>query len=103
MRISKLHPVIVVTGPRQSGKTTLCKNVFSGYDCVNLELVSVREQIATLPEEFLKQHAKGIILDEVQRYPELFSYIQVVADEIPNCHFVLTGSCNFALMEKVTQ
>ncbi|MDE1191485.1 MAG: ATP-binding protein [Arachidicoccus sp.] len=103
LRISKLYPVIVVTGPRQSGKTTLCKNVFSGYDYVNLELVSVREQIATLPEEFLKQHSKGIIIDEVQQYPELFSYIQVVADEIPNCHFVLTGSSNFALMEKVTQ
>lgn len=103
LRISKLYPVIVVTGPRQSGKTTLCKNVFSGYDYVNLELVSVREQIATLPEEFLKQHSKGIIIDEVQQYPELFSYIQVVADEIPNCHFVLTGSSNFSLMEKVTQ
>lgn len=103
LRISKLYPVIVVTGPRQSGKTTLCKNVFSGYDYVNLELVSVREQIATLPEEFLQQHSKGIIIDEVQQYPELFSYIQVVADEIPNCHFVLTGSSNFALMEKVTQ
>lgn len=103
LRISKLYPVIVVTGPRQSGKTTLCKNVFSGHDYVNLELVSVREQIATLPEEFLKQHSKGIIIDEVQQYPELFSYIQVVADEIPNCHFVLTGSSNFALIEKVTQ
>lgn len=80
-RICKLYPVMVVTGPKQSGKTTLYKNVFAGYHYVNLELVNVREQIAVSPEAFLKQHSKGIIIDAVQQYPELFSYIQVVADE----------------------
>jgi len=102
-RISKLYSVIVVTGPRQSGKTTLCKNVFAGYHYINLERISVVEQIAASPEAFLLQHAKGIILDEAQKYPELLSYIQVVVDENPKSHFVLTGSSNFALMAKVTQ
>ncbi|MBO9617891.1 MAG: ATP-binding protein [Niabella sp.] len=103
LRTTNLFPVIVLTGPRQSGKTTLCKNLFPGYHYVNLERTDVREQIAVSPEQFLKQHSNGIIIDEVQRYPELFSYIQVVADETPNSHFLLTGSSNFALMEKVTQ
>lgn len=102
-RISKLYSVIVVTGPRQSGKTTLCKNVFKGYDYVDLDNATIREQTIATPEEFLKEHSKGIIIDEAQQYPELFSYIKVVADEIPDCHFILTGSSNFALMEKVTQ
>lgn len=102
-RICKLFPVVVVTGPRQSGKTTLCKNMFAGFHYVNLERASLREQIASLPEEFLKQYSQGVILDEIQQFPELFSSIQVVADEIPGSHFILTGSSNFALMEKVTQ
>lgn len=102
-RLSKLYSVIVVTGPRQSGKTTLCKNVFIGYHYINLEDISIREQIAASPKAFLNQYTKGIIIDEVQHYPELFSYIQVVADETTDCSFVLTGSSNFALMEKVTQ
>jgi len=64
----------------------------------------VREQIAVEPEQFLIQYAKkGIIIDEAQQYPELFSYIQVVADEHPDYRFVLTGSSNFALMHRITQ
>ncbi len=102
-RLAKLYPVITVTGPRQSGKTTLCKNVFKGYHYVNLEDLTLREQIAVSPKTFLAQYAQGVIIDEAQQYPDLFSYIQVVADEVPGCHFVLTGSSNFALMEKVTQ
>ena len=103
LRLSKHYAVLVLTGPRQSGKTTLCRNLFSNYHYANLEDISLREQIAASPKGFLKQYAKGVILDEVQRYPELFSFIQVVADEVRGCHFVLTGSSNFILMEKVTQ
>src|SRR5690606_30118093 len=103
LRLSKHYAVLVLTGPRQSGKTTLCRNLFSDYHYANLEDISLREQIAASPKGFLKQYAKGVILDEVQRYPELFSFIQVVADEVRGCHFVLTGSSNFILMEKVTQ
>lgn len=102
-RINKHYSVIVVTGPRQSGKTTLCKNVFKDYHYINLENPDVREQVAVSPKAFLEEHTKGIIIDEVQRYPQLFSYIQVIVDENPKSRFVLTGSSNFALMEKVTQ
>jgi uncharacterized protein len=102
-RLAGLYPVIVVTGPRQSGKTTLCKTVFKSYHYVNLEDLTLREQIAVSPKTFLTQYAQGIIVDEAQQLPDLFSFIQVVVDEVPNCHFVLTGSSNFTLMEKVTQ
>jgi predicted AAA+ superfamily ATPase len=103
-RMLRHYPVVVLTGPRQSGKTTLCKNKFSGYTYFNVEDLNLREQIAATPKGFLEQYSpNGIIIDEVQQYPELFSYIQVVVDEHPNYRFILTGSSNFALMQKVTQ
>ena len=96
--------VFVVTGPRQSGKTTLCKYHFSEYAYFNMEDVSIREQIAAAPKHFLEKYAsKGIIIDEAQQYPELFSHIQIVADEHPDYRFVLTGSSNFALMHHISQ
>lgn len=96
--------VLVVTGPRQSGKTTLCKLHFADYAYFNMEDILVREQIAVAPKHFLEQYApKGIIIDEAQQYPELFSYIQVVSDEHPDYRFVLTGSSNFALIHHITQ
>jgi len=96
--------VFVVTGPRQSGKTTLCKHHFSEYAYFNMEDVRVREQIAVAPKHFLEQYApKGIIIDEAQQYPELLSFVQVVADEHPDYRFVLTGSNNFALMHHISQ
>jgi len=102
-RLKNLYSVIVITGPRQSGKTTLCKAVFSSYQYVDLDDVSIREQIRASPKAFLEQHAQGLIIDEAQQYPELFSYLKVVVDEKPGSHFVLTGSSNFSLMEQVTQ
>jgi predicted AAA+ superfamily ATPase len=96
--------VLVVTGPRQSGKTTLCKAYFSSYTYFNMEDVRVREQIATAPKQFLEQYAaNGIIIDEAQLYPSLFSEIQIIADAHPDYRFVLTGSSNFALMRGITQ
>lgn len=102
-RLNKLYSVIVVTGPRQSGKTTLCKNLFARYHYVDIDDINIREQISAAPKAFLKQHARGMVIDEVQQYPELLSYIKVIVDEIPDSHFVLTGSSNFALMQNVTQ
>ncbi len=102
-RVHKMYSVIVVTGPRQSGKTTLCKEVFKDYHYVNLEDISLRNLILTSPKAFLKQYKKGLILDEVQNVPELLSYIQVIVDEDETAKFILTGSNNFALMESVTQ
>ena len=96
--------VLVVTGPRQSGKTTICKHHFPEYRYFNMEDILVREQIAVSPKHFLERYAtNGIIIDEAQQYPELFSYIQVVADEHPDYRFILTGSSNFALLHHITQ
>jgi len=102
-RIASLFAVAVVTGPRQSGKTTLCKQVFKDYHYVDIEDISIREQIMAAPKNFLLQYRQGLIIDEVQRYPELFSYIKTVVDEFPESHIVLTGSSNFALMANITE
>lgn len=103
LRLATHYPVLIVTGPRQSGKTTLCKYSFKDFTYVNLEDLTLREQIAISPKSFLLQHANGIIIDEAQHFPEIFSFIQVIVDEYPNSHFVLTGSNNLSMMEKVTQ
>lgn len=102
-RLIDLYSVIVVTGPRQSGKTTLCKKQFSAYHYVNLENISTREQIQTAPKAFLEQYSEGLIIDEAQHLVELFSYIQVVVDEDSSAKFVLTGSSDFSLMQGITQ
>ncbi len=102
-RLANLYSIVVVTGPRQSGKTTLCKKQFLDFHYVNLEDISLREQIALAPKAFLEQYAQGLIIDEAQHYPELFSYIQVVADARESAKFVLTGSSNFSLMQSITQ
>ena len=104
LRLSEMFPVVAVTGPRQSGKTTLCKSIFPDFNFFNLENSIIREEIAVSPVSFLEKHAKdGVIFDEAQRYPELFSFIQVVADDHPDYRFVLTGSSNFMFMGKITQ
>jgi predicted AAA+ superfamily ATPase len=96
-------PVITITGPRQSGKTTLCKNLFPDRHYVNLETLATREQIMRDPVGFLDNYPTGLIIDEVHNYPELFSHIQVSVDEHPDRKYVLTGSSNFLLLEKITQ
>lgn len=100
---SRYFPVITITGPRQSGKTTLCKQMFPDYHYVNLEDIAKTEIIKQNPKAFLEIHSQGLIVDDVQQYPDLFSYVQVVVDENPESHIVLTGSSNFALLKRVTQ
>ena len=95
--------VIVITGPRQSGKTTLCKAIFPDFDYVNLEDLSLREQISIDPKHFLETHSANLVIDEAHHFPELFSYIQVNVDEHPEKRYVITGSSNFNLLEKITQ
>lgn len=102
-RLATLYNVVTITGPRQSGKTTLCKKCFPNFEYVNLEDLSIREQVKTNPKAFLTQFQAGLIIDEVQHLPELFSYIQVLVDENPITKFILTGSSNFAIMQNVTQ
>lgn len=98
------YPVVTVTGPRQSGKTTLVKSVFKQYDYVSLENPEQRALCLDDPIGFLRQFKGPVILDEVQRTPDIFSYIQGVVDEKDKPgQFILTGSQNFLLLETVTQ
>ncbi|HEY5407934.1 MAG TPA: ATP-binding protein [Ginsengibacter sp.] len=97
-------PVITITGPRQSGKTTLAKQCFPDYEYMNLENPDVLEFAKSDPRLFLSQHKKGIIIDEAQVMPELFSYIQTISDENNKTgEFILTGSQNFLMTEKISQ
>lgn len=102
-KIYRKIPVIVVTGPRQSGKTTLCKNFFSSKKYINLEELDKRDFALSDPKGFLNQYGYDVIIDEIQRAPQLLSYIQVIVDENPKAKFILTGSSQFELMSKVTQ
>ena len=103
LRVGNDFPVLILTGPRQSGKTTLCKMAFPGYKYINLENPDTRDAILADPMSFLKGNTGGMILDEAQQLPELFSYIQVLVDEDKTLRYVLSGSNNFTLMERVTQ
>ena len=101
---AKQYPVVSVTGPRQSGKTTLVKAVFDKYAYISLEDPDSRAFAMEDPRGFLTQFRGGVVLDEVQRAPELFSYVQGIVDRTDRAgHFILTGSGNFLLMEKVAQ
>jgi len=98
------YPVVTVTGPRQSGKTTLCRQTFPDLPWVSLEPLDVRAFATEDPRGFLGQYADGAILDEIQHAPGLTSYIQDIVDRDPKPgRFVLTGSQNLALMSTVSQ
>ena len=98
------YPFVTVTGPRQSGKTTLCRAAFPELEYVNLESPRIRRFAQEDPERFLAGYPGGAILDEVQRVPELLSWLQVLADDRGrNGLFVLTGSGQFLLFDKVDQ
>ncbi len=98
------YPVVTITGPRQSGKTTLCRQAFPSLAYVNLEDPTEREFARNDPRGFLGRLRDGAIIDEVQRVPDLLSYIQVQVDEHNRPgQFILTGSYQFELMRTVTQ
>ena len=98
------YPVIAITGPRQSGKTTMLKSVFTDYEYVSLENPDNRNFAESDPNGFLSRYPKKIIFDEVQRVPSLFSYVQTKVDESGEMgQFILSGSQNFHLMENITQ
>ena len=97
------NPVVTLLGPRQSGKTTLCRALFSNHDYRSLEAPDVRLQALEDPRGFLAS-GNPMIIDEVQRAPDLLSYIQVLVDEDSRPgRFILTGSQNLLLMESVSQ
>lgn len=102
--ITKQFPVITIMGPRQSGKTTLVKEVYKGKPYFNLEEPDTRLLIEADPRRFFTQHPHGLILDEIQRSPQLLSYIQAIVDDQKEMgQFILTGSHQLALDEAVAQ
>jgi predicted AAA+ superfamily ATPase len=103
-RLAGQYPVVTVTGPRQSGKTTLCRKVFPKKPYVSLETPDVRRRVVTDPRSFLDDLPDGAILDEFQRTPELLSHLQerVDTDARPG-RFILTGSAQIERMEGVSQ
>lgn len=97
-------PGVFLTGPRQSGKTTLAKMAFPNLPYVNFEDISIREAVRGDPHGFLKSYDSGVIIDEAQNVPEIFSYIQLYMDQRQSLgQYLLTGSQNFLLNEKISQ
>lgn len=104
LKYSKQYPIVALVGPRQSGKTTLAKALFPDHTYLSLENLDLRLQATNDPRGFLKNYGHRLILDEVQRVPELFSYLQEIVDtnQEPG-QYILAGSSQFLLVEKITQ
>jgi predicted AAA+ superfamily ATPase len=101
---AKKYPVLAVTGPRQSGKTTMLKTMFPKYTYISLENPDLREFATTDPNGFFEYYSGNLILDEVQQTPALFSYIQTLVDASGKMgQFILSGSQNFHLIQHITQ
>jgi len=104
LKAAREYPVVVVTGPRQSGKTTLVKRLFPGLPYVLLEDPDRRRHAIEDPRGFLAAYEGGVILDEAQRAPELLSYLQGIVDEDRKPgRFILTGSQQFGILSGITQ
>ena len=101
--LAQKFQVITLTGPRQSGKTTLVRAAFPALPYVSLEEPDIRQLALTDPRGFLANYPAGAILDEVHNTPDLFSYIQRLVDEHRSLQFILTGSANFLLLERISQ
>ena len=100
--------VLTLTGPRQSGKTTLCRKLFADLPYYNFEDIATLSAFQQDPKSFLTKHDEGMIIDESQRFPDIFSYLQVIVDEQNftgerKRKYIVTGSSNFSLMQKSTQ
>lgn len=104
VRAARQFPSITLTGPRQSGKTTLCRAVFPDHPYATLEALDIRAFATEDPRGFLNQFPQGAVIGEVQRIPGLLSYLQVIIDADPEPgRWILTGSQNLSLLESVSQ
>ena len=104
LQLAKQYPVVTITGPRQSGKTTLCRMIFAEKDYVSLEDVDERQYAMNDPRGFLNRFPNGAVVDEIQRVPDLLSYIQtIVDDQQKEGFFIITGSQQFELLEGISQ
>lgn len=96
-------PLVVLTGPRQSGKTTLLRHLFKDFEYIYLEAPDVLLEVKSDPRRFLNKKVKGWIFDEAQRFPDLFSYIQEYLEDSPQIPIILTGSQSFLFNENISQ
>ncbi|MCP5464837.1 MAG: ATP-binding protein [Deltaproteobacteria bacterium] len=103
-KIHKQYPILTIIGPRQSGKSTFARKVFPKYHYVSLETTADKELAQTDPKGFFAKYPAPLIIDEVQRVPQLLSDLQTLVDQPGfNSHYILTGSHQLLLMEKVSQ
>jgi len=103
-KLKKQFPVITITGPRQSGKTTLARTFFSDYEYYSMEDPDICEIATKDPRGFLAGIKDGVVFDEIQRTPRLLSYIQGLVDASrKKGRIVLTGSHQFELMSGINQ
>lgn len=100
---AQYFPVITLTGPRQSGKSTLLRHLYADIPYFSMEDPDIRMTVKNDPKGFLSQFPDGVIIDEVQNVPELLSYIQGIVDNDPKRKFFLTGSSQFGLLRSVSQ
>jgi len=104
LKAAGMFPIVCVTGPRQSGKTTLCKAVFNDRPYVSFENPDTRERFNDDPLGFLARYNGGAVFDEAQRCPDIFSYLQGIVDgDTRMGRFILTGSQQFHLISGITQ
>ena len=104
LRLARRHPVVTITGPRQSGKSTLCRAAFPRKPYVSLEPPDQRDLAQHDPRAFLARFPRGVVIDEVQRAPDLLSYVQEAVDrDTRPGQYILTGSQQLGLLEAVTQ
>lgn len=103
VEVANFFPVVTLTGPRQSGKSTLLRHLYTDLPYFSMEDPDIRMMVKDDPRGFLSQYNRGLIIDEVQNVPELLSYIQGFVDNDPKCKFYLTGSSQFGLLKSVSQ
>lgn len=102
--LAREFPIVVLLGPRQSGKTTLSQHLFKNYKYVSLEDFDIRDLAKNDPRKFFEEFPNKVIIDEIQRAPKLFSYLQTHSDKLNKSgQFIITGSQNYLLMKNISQ
>lgn len=103
LEVQKYYSVIIVTGPRQSGKTTLCQHLFSDYKFATMDDIGTRTRALTDMDFFMDSLGENAVIDEVQNCPEVLTAVKNRVDRNSNCRYILTGSCNFSLLHSVSE